>query len=132
MPLTLSLTRVPPSPPRMQGEGAVLLPRPGCGERVGARGIALSREAETPGPREKALPEQIERVHDLRSDAEGAQSHTEARPDLGRGYVEDPDPAIVSDGCTDLTIRLHRGGVQIVQPRLWTGEFSEQPVLRVL
>ena len=110
----------------------MLLPRPGCGERVGVRGIALLREAETPGPREKALPEQIERSHDLRSDAEGAQSHTEARPDLGRGYVEDPDPAIVSDGCTDLAIRLHRGGVQIVQPRLWTGEFSEKPLLRVL
>src|ERR1700738_5635041 len=122
MPLTLSLTRVPPSPPRMQGEGAVLLPRPGCGERVGARGIALSREAETPGPREKALPEHIERVHDLRSDAEGAQSHTEARPDLGRGYVEDPDPAIVSDGCTDLTIRLHTGSVQMIQRGRGAGE----------
>src|SRR6267143_1876760 len=107
----------------------MLLPRPGCGERVGVRGIALSREAETPGPREKALPEQIERSHDLRSDAEGAQSHTEARPDLGRGYVEDPDPAIVSDGCADLAIRLHKRRIQIIQRRLHTGEVEEIPML---
>jgi len=36
-PLTLPLTRAPPSP-RRRGERGFFLPRPACGERVGVRG----------------------------------------------------------------------------------------------
>jgi hypothetical protein len=37
----------------------MLLPRPGCGERVGARGIALSREAETLAQEKRRCPSRL-------------------------------------------------------------------------